>query len=104
MVFPPLQIDCAVDVIVFIPPLVGFRLVPLTVAPETSTFPNGNVVLYSTDKFSGTTTATAPFLRMGFVAWLAFFQAGYFPDIERSSALTGAILPPLKGGIVDISR
>jgi hypothetical protein len=100
--FLPLQIDCAVNIVVFIPPLVGFRLVPLAIAPETSTFPYGNVVLNSPNEFSGATTATAPCLRMGFMARLTFFQAGYFPDVERSSALTGAIMVPLHGGVVDI--
>ncbi len=99
-----LDIDFAVSVVVFIPPLVGFSLVPLAAAPKTSTVPDGNVVLNSPDKLSGTTTATAPCLLMGFVAWLTLFQPGYFPDVERSSALAGAIMAALHGTIVDICR
>jgi hypothetical protein len=99
-----LQIDCAVDVIVFIPPLVGFRLIPLPVASETRTFPDWNVVLYSPDELSGTTAATAPCLRMGFVAWLTLFQAGYFPDVERRPAFAGSIMASLHGAVMNISR
>jgi hypothetical protein len=91
-----------VNVVVFIPPLVGFRLVSFTVAPETRTVPDGNVILNSPNELSGTTTSSAPFLRTGLMARFTRFQAGYFPDVERSSALTGAILPPLHGGVVYI--
>ena len=89
-------------VVVPISSLVCFRLVSLTVAPKTGTLPDGNVVLNSPNELSGATTASAPFLRMGFMAWLTLFQPGYFPDVERSSALTGAIMVPLHGGIVNI--
>lgn len=92
------------DVIVFIPPLVGFRLVSLPIASETRTFPDGNVVLNSPNELSGTAAATAPLFRIGFMAWLAFFQPGYFPDVERSPAPAGPVVAALHGAVMNISR